>query len=197
MCGIMAQIPQSGNAQLYRGRRSNILISCPGDGGDMKQVLARIIDSAYRLAMDIGLGKFLEMFEERFGRKATTALLFMIGLGVLAVVIPPIYEHLIMPLYSFAGVFIGKIHSPEEITLTWTDVSQIGLTILQVMLTILQVFIIIAVCILGPIVWITMIHFGLSEFIFPYWEKYFLERSIKRKKAMLHLTTSASLGGEQ
>jgi hypothetical protein len=34
--------------------------------------------------MDFGLARFLEMFEERFGRRATTALLALIGLAVTA-----------------------------------------------------------------------------------------------------------------
>jgi hypothetical protein len=29
-----------------------------------------------------------------------------------------------------------------------------------------------------------MVHFALREFIFAYWEKYFWERSIKRKKEL-------------
>jgi hypothetical protein len=149
----------------------------PWFGIALEQVLARITDSMYRLAMDIGLGKFLEMFEDRFGRKATTGLLFMIGLGVLAVVIPPIYEHLI--------IIIGKIHSPEVITLNWTDVSQVVLTTLQVMLAILWIIIILAFFVVGPLLLVTMVHLVIREFVYDYWNKYFLERKKEREKASL------------
>jgi len=135
----------------------------------MKQVLARTTDSLYHMAMDIGLGKFLEMFEERCGRKATTVLLFLIALGAVAVVISPIYDHLIMPLYSFAGVIVGKTRFPAGLTLTWVDVSQILLTILQVMLIIVLVTV-------GSIMWVTTIHLAMREFVFDYWRKYFRER---------------------
>src|ERR1700730_1980150 len=99
-----------------------------------RSLLARLTDSAYRLAVDIGLGRFLEMFEERFGRKATTGLLAIIGLGVTAFMLSLIWEHLITPLYSLAGAVVGKPHSPVGLgfNLTWADVSQIGLTILAI-----------------------------------------------------------------
>jgi hypothetical protein len=51
-----------------------------------------------RLSMDIGLGKFLEMFEERFGRKATTVLLGIIALGITGGMLNLIYQYLFTPL---------------------------------------------------------------------------------------------------
>jgi hypothetical protein len=121
--------------------------------------------------VDIGLGRFLEMFEERFGRKATTALLAIIGLGVTAFMLSLIWEHLIIPLYSLAGIVIGKPHSPTGLgfNLTWADVSQIGLTIIGVI-----------VVVIFAIMYGTMIMMLMRDVVFDYWKQYFRERAIER-----------------
>lgn len=48
--------------------------------------------------MEFGLGKFLEMFEERFGKKATTYLLALIGLGISSWMVKLIFTNAIWPL---------------------------------------------------------------------------------------------------
>jgi hypothetical protein len=158
--GIMAQTPQGGRRPAGVPAAAN-----------PESLLARLTDSAYRLAVDIGLGRFLEMFEERFGRKATTALLAIIGLGVTAFMLSLIWEHLVIPLYSLAGIVIGKPHSPIGVgfNLTWADVSQIGLTILGVILVIIF-----------AITYGTMIMMLMRDFVFDYWKTYFRDRAIER-----------------
>jgi hypothetical protein len=52
--------------------------------------------------MDFGLSRFLEMFEERFGRRVTTALLAMIGLAIFGLTARVIYSDLLRPLYDFS-----------------------------------------------------------------------------------------------
>jgi uncharacterized membrane protein len=52
--------------------------------------------------MDFGLSRFLEMFEERFGRRLTTALLAIIALAIFGVCAKLIYEDILTPLYAFA-----------------------------------------------------------------------------------------------
>jgi hypothetical protein len=53
--------------------------------------------------MDVGLGRFLEMFEERFGRRATTCLLAFIAVGIVAFFLPIIWGNLIKPTYDFSA----------------------------------------------------------------------------------------------
>ncbi len=48
--------------------------------------------------MNVDLGKIIEMFEERFGRRPTTGLLALIGLGVSALMIGFIWRNLIDPV---------------------------------------------------------------------------------------------------
>jgi hypothetical protein len=136
-------------------------------------LLARLTDSGYRLAVDIGLGRFLEMFEERFGRKATTVLLAVIGLGVTAFMFSLIWEYLVVPLYSLAGVVIGKLYSPIGVgfNLTWADVSQVGLTIFEII-----------VIVIVSILWATSIMMVMREVVFAYWKEYFSDRAIERAR---------------
>lgn len=54
-----------------------------------------------------GLEKVVAMLEERFGRHATTGLLFLIGLAIAAYSLNIVFEHLIMPIYRFLGPFIS------------------------------------------------------------------------------------------
>lgn len=49
------------------------------------------------LAVDLGFGRFLEMFEERFGKRVTTVLLAIIGIGVLAGCVGLAVQNLILP----------------------------------------------------------------------------------------------------
>jgi hypothetical protein len=137
----------------------------------MKPILARITDSAYRLAVDIGLGKFLEMFEERFGRAATTALLAIIGLGLTGFMLSLIWEHIIVPLYSFAGIIIGDVHP----TVSFGAIFTLD-TFYRVILTIVQLIsiAIISICL------ITVTVLVMREFVFEYWKEVFLQRSITR-----------------
>jgi len=76
--------------------------------------------------MDIGLGRFLEMFEERFGRTATTVLVGIIGLAVIAFCVPLIWNNLIMPIYLGVSAIIQGIPIPS-----WDDlkVPLIGMSV--------------------------------------------------------------------
>ncbi len=60
----------------------------------------------YVALMDFGLDKFIEMFEARFGKKATTALLILIGAGIASAMVNLIVRDLIIPLYD---VILGLI----------------------------------------------------------------------------------------
>jgi hypothetical protein len=53
--------------------------------------------------MDFGVGRFLEMFEERFGRTATTLLLAIIGLGVVGFCGKLVYETVLLPALALVG----------------------------------------------------------------------------------------------
>jgi uncharacterized membrane protein YccC len=57
--------------------------------------------------MDFGLGRFLEMFEERFGRLATNLLLIVIALAVFGGCVKLIYENLVVPLITVAVAVNG------------------------------------------------------------------------------------------
>jgi hypothetical protein len=57
--------------------------------------------------MDLGLGRFFELFEERFGRLATNTLLLITGLGLASACIGLTYEHIAKPLYDLISEMIG------------------------------------------------------------------------------------------
>jgi len=57
--------------------------------------------------MDVGLDRFLEMFEARFGRLASTILMGLIGLGVASYMASLIWHHLVLPLYRLARSIIS------------------------------------------------------------------------------------------
>lgn len=59
------------------------------------------------------LENVLAMLEDRFGRRTTTGLLFLIGIAIAAYAIHIFLEHLIIPLYFFLRPFI----SGPEITI--------------------------------------------------------------------------------
>jgi len=54
-----------------------------------------------------GLEKIVAMIEERFGRHATTGLLFLIGLAIAAYALHIFVEYLIIPVYRFLGPFVS------------------------------------------------------------------------------------------
>ncbi len=59
--------------------------------------------------VDFGLAGFLEKFETRFGQKATTALLFLIGLAIASVCINTFYSMAIRPVFSsLASIWNGQ-----------------------------------------------------------------------------------------
>lgn len=57
--------------------------------------------------MELGIGKFLEMFEERFGQKTTTGLLALIGLAVATLAISTIAKF-IKESYDFIKALIAN-----------------------------------------------------------------------------------------
>jgi hypothetical protein len=57
--------------------------------------------------VDFGFGRFLEMFEERFGRLPTTILVATAGLGIFAVCASQVYEHIVFPLYYFVAQILS------------------------------------------------------------------------------------------
>ncbi|MGB6537394.1 MAG: hypothetical protein WBF58_15695 [Xanthobacteraceae bacterium] len=79
--------------------------------------------------MDFGLARFLEMFEERFGRRATTALLAVIGLAVFGYCVRLILETTIY--------FYGDITSALHVTDT-----SITALVLRILTIIMELFII-------------------------------------------------------
>lgn len=52
--------------------------------------------------MDLGLDKLIEMFEERFGRRASTCLLFLIAVGVAAFSLHAIFAYFVRPAIVLA-----------------------------------------------------------------------------------------------
>lgn len=54
-----------------------------------------------------GLEKVVAMIEDRFGRHATTGLLFLIGLAIAAYALHIFVEYLIIPVHRFLGPFIS------------------------------------------------------------------------------------------
>ena len=58
-------------------------------------------------SMNFGLGRFLEMFEGRFGRAATTALLAMIGLAIVTFTGRLILDGLVLPIYNITTTVIN------------------------------------------------------------------------------------------
>ena len=53
--------------------------------------------------MDLGIDRLVEMFEERFGRTAGTAVLALIGLAVIGLTLKTIYETILLPLANLAA----------------------------------------------------------------------------------------------
>jgi E3 ubiquitin-protein ligase DOA10 len=79
--------------------------------------------------MDFGLDKFIEMFEERFGRKVTTALLVLIGVGIASVMVHLIWTNLIRPIYSYTksiNLFGFAAHAGG---FSWSDAANFGLSL--------------------------------------------------------------------
>jgi hypothetical protein len=66
-------------------------------------------------SMDLGLGRFLEMFEARFGRKATTVLLAMIGLGIVAFTGRLILTGMVFPIYDVLTAIINRHETLKSI----------------------------------------------------------------------------------
>jgi hypothetical protein len=114
--------------------------------------------------MDIGLGKFLEMFEQRFGRAATTALLAIIGLGLAGFMCSLIWGHIIMPLYSFAGFIVGNGQPAANIgqAFNWITIGQVALTVFQ--------FFVIVFC---SIILLTISAMAIQHVVFDYWKTVF------------------------
>jgi hypothetical protein len=67
--------------------------------------------------MDLGLGRFFEMFEDRFGRRATTVLLALVGLAIASLSVGLVWEHIISPIFGIVANF-------PHITTEWMYVSQ-------------------------------------------------------------------------
>src|SRR5580704_490761 len=51
-------------------------------------------------AMDLGIDRLIEMFEQRFGRPIATGLLAVVGLGVAGLALHTIYDTILLPLAS-------------------------------------------------------------------------------------------------
>jgi hypothetical protein len=56
--------------------------------------------------MDFGLDKLIEMFEERFGRTASTALLFIIGLAAFSAGLKMVYNNIVVPILDISKAFM-------------------------------------------------------------------------------------------
>jgi len=79
--------------------------------------------------LDFGFARFLEIFEQRFGKAPTTALLVLIGLAVAAVCLQLIVDNVLKPVL---GLFGGM--SPTEINRYIRD------TVLPLLLSLLAVY---------------------------------------------------------
>jgi|GEM_PF-6789741 len=59
--------------------------------------------------VDFGLAGFLDKFEERFGKKATTGLLLLIGVAIASVCINTFYSMAVRPVFSsIASIWSGQ-----------------------------------------------------------------------------------------
>lgn len=91
--------------------------------------------------MDLGIDRLVEMFEERFGRRAGTAILALIGLAVVGLTLKTIYETMLLPLanviastwMSVSAMKTISLPSPTEI------IAQAAIVILSVGLFVLSV----------------------------------------------------------
>ena len=63
--------------------------------------------------MEIDLGRALEMFEERYGRPLTTALLGLVGIGIAAVCINAAFSLILIHLWDY----LSKHFRPPEVTI--------------------------------------------------------------------------------
>ena len=63
-----------------------------------------IADGVRQIMVDFGLAGFLEKFEARFGSKATTSLLFLIGIAVAAVCVNTFYSMAVKPVFTSIAV---------------------------------------------------------------------------------------------
>lgn len=78
-----------------------------------------------RLLMDFGFGNFLDKFEGRFGRRATTALLGIIGLGVVSVVTNLVATNVIIPIYEISSEYVspqGNLKTKYVVDAFWNIV---------------------------------------------------------------------------
>jgi len=65
-------------------------------------------------SMDLGIPKFFEVFEVRFGRKLTTGLVALVGAGIAAVCVQLIVGVFILPIYSFTSSLVS--HHTDVVT---------------------------------------------------------------------------------
>jgi hypothetical protein len=75
--------------------------------------------------MDIGLDRFLEMVEKRWGRFWSGALMAVIYLGIAAICLPLIWNNLFVPIYHFFLPLVQGIASWQlpklEFGKTWKE----------------------------------------------------------------------------
>ncbi len=57
--------------------------------------------------MDFGLSRIVEMFEERFGPRATSVLVALVALALGAISLKTIVDDLIVPLYTVASQLLA------------------------------------------------------------------------------------------
>ena len=68
--------------------------------------------------MDFGLHRFLEMFEERFGRRTTTLLLGVVGLAIFGVSANLIYADIALPLYHLIEQIIPLVRARSPFSIS-------------------------------------------------------------------------------
>ena len=91
--------------------------------------------------MEFGLGKYLEMFEDRFGRRATTALITILSLALLSVCIKTIYYDLFLHLYHAIQSITGdhslyQLLKEQAVSFIFSGVASIiGLLLFQEVIT--------------------------------------------------------------
>jgi hypothetical protein len=90
--------------------------------------------------MDFGLNRFLEMFEERFGRRLTTALLALMGLAVASVSVSLIYANIALPAWQFLTALYFALKLPSSPSPNFLDlVGKVGSGVAAVLAVVLMV----------------------------------------------------------
>jgi hypothetical protein len=88
--------------------------------------------------MDFGIDRIIEMFEDRFGRRAGTGLLFIVALGAVALSLHAFFTYLVLPLVSFGTAAYQSFAIGTGAVMTagvWTILKNLGGTVVAALLS--------------------------------------------------------------